>query len=87
MVEYYYIAWPQKDVLPIVAAWMDSSYYTKWNKSSRERQALCDVPCMWNLRGKLELIGAEQRSVVARGGVGVCDMGAGVQRYKPPGIK
>ena len=31
---------------------MDSTrdYYTKWSKSERERQILCDTTYMWNLK-------------------------------------
>ena len=28
-------------------------YYTKWNKSDRERQKLCDFTYTWNLKNKI----------------------------------
>ena len=27
-------------------------HYAKWNKSDRERQILCDITYMWNLKDK-----------------------------------
>ena len=27
-----------------------SDYHTRWNKAERERQILCDITYMWNLK-------------------------------------
>ena len=31
-------------------AWWSSNYYTKWNKSDRERQTSYDIAYMWKLK-------------------------------------
>ena len=29
-------------------------YYAKWTKSDREKQILCDITYMWNLKNKID---------------------------------
>ena len=36
-------------------------YYSKWNKSDRERQMLYDITYMWNLKNKTKLVSIMKR--------------------------
>ena len=42
-------------------------YYTKWNKSDKQKQIPYDLIYMWNLK-ETELVDTRKRSVVARHG-------------------
>ena len=36
--------------MPFAATWMQLEIDTKWSKSEREREILCDTTYMWNLK-------------------------------------
>ena len=57
--------------------------YAKWNKSNRERQMLCNLTFMWNLK-KNKLMDTENRLMVDRGWeVGVGEMGEVDKKVQP----
>ena len=40
----------EEDILPFVTTWMDLEYIVWSERSQAERQGLCDITCMWNLK-------------------------------------
>ena len=50
LIEYYSVT--KKELNNAIYSNMDGprDYYTKWRKSAKERQLLCDVIYMWNLK-------------------------------------
>ena len=47
----YYWAIKEKETVPFATIKMDF-YFSKWNKSDRERKILYDTTYMWNLKNK-----------------------------------
>ena len=71
----------KKEILPFAATWMDlEGMMLKWNKLDREKQILCDVTYMWNLKSnikKTKLTSTENSMMICKRMVG--DMGEGGQ--------
>ena len=61
-------------------------YYVKWNKSDRERQKLCDLTYMWNLKNQTHR-NREQPGGCQWQGLEMGEMGKGGQNIQTSSYK